>query len=634
MPERRQRRPRAPGRSLSSAHGSVDGAHRERPGRHQHLGRRPGRAAAGGGAGACSTGGAGAQLVGGQHRLVVLLLVLHDHAEDEPVGDQRPPGRTRRRVEQVEHLVAAPCADVGAGLGRGEQRQRRAGRARGCSNASYRSSISGRTGVAAADVAQQPQLLLVADVREVPDQRRHQRRVLRDQVGLVDRVGQQRRCGRGRGRAPRRSGCAAASRRRDRPVDGRVGRVRSRRRLLPASSAGRTVRRADEPVGRWRTGSVATSRVARPLEVGQPGGAGRARRRTPDGRRGAAPRSARPCRAAATQRCAAGRGDVARRVDRARVGEQRGQHRERAAPTAGRAARRGSAPPGSRAGAPAGTAWSGGSRGRRWWAGGAAPPSTQSANVTPSRHRPAGRRRRTQSSGASSTQRAQAAAGSPGLRVDGRRGARRVERAATRPCRADVQPVRRPCRRGELANAASSTGPSACSAAQRSATLGAAPRRRGRPGGRRWCTSSLRPAGPLPVERLLHRAVARQLQHGAAAARSGRAARASTTRPARGERGGAARRRRRRRWRPAAGEVGSGGLASSIWPPGSTVTCEPPGSGSAGDDGSRAAGVPAQRGAQSRGVDRSGRGGRGRTSHSSSTPVSIGGPCLKHTDAT
>src|SRR5690606_2216590 len=39
---------------------------------------------------------------------------------------------------------------------------------------------------------QQPLLLLVADVREVPHQRRHQRRVLRGQVGSVDATGEQR----------------------------------------------------------------------------------------------------------------------------------------------------------------------------------------------------------------------------------------------------------------------------------------------------------------------------------------------------------------------------------------------------------------------------------------------------------
>jgi hypothetical protein len=45
--------------------------------------------------------------------------------------------------------------------------------------------------VAAADVAHQPELLLVADVGQIPHQRRHERRVLADQVVVVDRAGQQ-----------------------------------------------------------------------------------------------------------------------------------------------------------------------------------------------------------------------------------------------------------------------------------------------------------------------------------------------------------------------------------------------------------------------------------------------------------
>jgi len=45
--------------------------------------------------------------------------------------------------------------------------------------------------VPAADLAQQPQLLLVRDVREVPHQRGHQRRVLLDQVRLIHCRGEQ-----------------------------------------------------------------------------------------------------------------------------------------------------------------------------------------------------------------------------------------------------------------------------------------------------------------------------------------------------------------------------------------------------------------------------------------------------------
>jgi hypothetical protein len=77
---------------------------------------------------------------------------------------------------------------------------------------------------------------------------------------------------------------------------------------------------------------------------------------------------------------------------------------------------------------------------------------------------------RTQSTGLSSTRRAQAAAGSgPAVSAgDGgavRAGSDRIQHAH----REDFQPVRRPCNRGEFANAASSTGPNACTAAQRRA---------------------------------------------------------------------------------------------------------------------------------------------------------------------
>ncbi len=44
----------------------------------------------------------------------------------------------------------------------------------------------------AAHGAEQPLLLLVADVRQVPDQRRHQRRVLSGQFAVVHTVGEQR----------------------------------------------------------------------------------------------------------------------------------------------------------------------------------------------------------------------------------------------------------------------------------------------------------------------------------------------------------------------------------------------------------------------------------------------------------
>ena len=148
--------------------------------------------------------------------------------------------------------------------------------------------------------------------------------------------------------------------------------------------------------------------------------------------------------------------------------------------------------------------------------------------------------------------------------------------------------MRRPCRRGEFANAASSTGPSACTAAQRAATAAALARVDADLDGRRGAHGAA-PVRADAVERLLHRAVARQIQQ--ALRRAVRAA------PPGLRRRGPRRAARRCSASASAAVVassparsGSGGLASSIWPPGSTVTREPPGSGSAGEDGSRATG--------------------------------------------
>ena len=134
----------------------------------------------------------------------------------------------------------------------------------------------------------------------------------------------------------------------------------------------------------------------------------------------------------------------------------------------------------------------------------------------------------------------------------------------------------------------SSTGPSACTAAQRAATAAALPRvDADLDGGRR--AHGAAPVRADAVERLLHRAVARELQQALRRAVAAPRPGSSTARPAAAARrcsavgvgGGGGEQ---------PGEIGSGGLASSIWPPGSTVTREPPGSGSAGDDGSRATG--------------------------------------------
>jgi hypothetical protein len=118
----------------------------------------------------------------------MLLLVLGDHPEGEPPGDQRGPGEGRR-LEQVEH-PAADLAGVAARLCGWQQRQG------GALGAGVLEGVIERVDlrvhrVAAAHLPQQPQLFLIGDVREIPYQRRHQRGMLADKVGLVHGPGQQ-----------------------------------------------------------------------------------------------------------------------------------------------------------------------------------------------------------------------------------------------------------------------------------------------------------------------------------------------------------------------------------------------------------------------------------------------------------
>ena len=102
-------------------------AHRERAARDQHLGGADQRRGRRQGVGRREDRVSATQLVGGQHRLVVLVLVLEDHAEHEARVEQRPGRVEPDRVEGVQHL-APDQADVVPGLRRVEQRQRRPGR--------------------------------------------------------------------------------------------------------------------------------------------------------------------------------------------------------------------------------------------------------------------------------------------------------------------------------------------------------------------------------------------------------------------------------------------------------------------------------------------------------------------------
>jgi hypothetical protein len=103
---------------------------------------------------------------------------------------------------------------------------------------------------------------------------------------------------------------------------------------------------------------------------------------------------------------------------------------------------------------------------------------------------------RTHSTGLCSTRCAQARAGSSVSASADAGGVVRAGSARSQLAhREDFQPVRRPCRAGEFANAPSRTGPTACTAAQRAPTADRSP------ASRQTCTAAvahmpLRPAGP------------------------------------------------------------------------------------------------------------------------------------------
>ena len=446
------------------------------PAGHQHLAgdRAP---AAGGGGGACSTGGAGAQLVGGEHGLVVLLLVLDDHAEGEPVGDQRAGPSQRHPVEQVERPCPAPSPRTPRAS---------AGSSSGSAGRSRRGLLE--------------RVVEVVDVVRGPAPGRRRRGPATAPPG----------CRRGPGPTPaatsaasagapgRASSTASVSAVGAGPGPLQLARRSGSRRAsvvrcigLPLLSAGQAPARRSRPT-RSRAadaaGPVRSSGPATPWST-QPA---RGRRRRRAGSRQAV---------RGRRRATAGRPPARQRpghaADRRLVGEQRGQHARSGRSSPGRAGRPGSAPPGSRAGAPAGTACSGGSRGRRRrWAGRQRPAdpvgeghpgrrvhpgrrrAARTAAARPARTRPRRRRvaRRLPAAG-------QTGPGA-GARVDGR--ARRASGPTPTRCR------RPACRRSwRTRPAAAGRGRAGPPSAR---PPGRARRRPGRPGGRRCCTSwSARP---------------------------------------------------------------------------------------------------------------------------------------------
>lgn len=166
------------------------GPHGERAPGNQDVVREPL------GVGGCGRGGRGergrarTQLMGDQHRLVVLLFVLRDHAEGEAGALQRASALVQRCALQQVQCPPPYVGGVRPGLGGGQQRQRGARGARVLEGVVQPVDLRAQR-LPAADRAQQPLLLLVADVRQVPDQRRHQRGVLGGQFTVVHAVGEQ-----------------------------------------------------------------------------------------------------------------------------------------------------------------------------------------------------------------------------------------------------------------------------------------------------------------------------------------------------------------------------------------------------------------------------------------------------------
>ena len=122
------------------------------------------------------------QLKRGEHRLDVLVLVLDDHPVDEPVREERVRAIELDPVEDRER----PRADgvhVRPRLGRTKERERRPLAPR-VEESVVEVGVAGVHRLDAAELLDEPPLLEVADVREVPDERRHERRVLADLVVL------------------------------------------------------------------------------------------------------------------------------------------------------------------------------------------------------------------------------------------------------------------------------------------------------------------------------------------------------------------------------------------------------------------------------------------------------------------
>ena len=160
------------------------------PSRRVRRGRAPRRAArrvAAGGAGAVRTCAflGGQELDRGEQRLGVLVLVLGDHVVDEAVAQEgvRAVGAHVALLEQIDGPGADGVA-IGARLGEVEQRQglpHPAGLLEGV--VEVVEALARRLGP---EPPHEPEVLVVGDVGEIPEQRRHQDVVLPAEDGLVE----------------------------------------------------------------------------------------------------------------------------------------------------------------------------------------------------------------------------------------------------------------------------------------------------------------------------------------------------------------------------------------------------------------------------------------------------------------
>ena len=113
-----------------------------------------------------------------RHGLVVLMLVLHDHPVDEALVEQRAVVELET-VEDIKNALA-DVGHVGPRRLRTEQFQLGPIAARVAKGVVDTVEVGGYARVS--DSTEQPLLLVVADVGEVPHQRRHQRGVLAEEV--------------------------------------------------------------------------------------------------------------------------------------------------------------------------------------------------------------------------------------------------------------------------------------------------------------------------------------------------------------------------------------------------------------------------------------------------------------------